>query len=110
MSHLATVRNRAEYARAQKGNGMISSEAQTLHEFFDRIYAPRKLRGCSKSTRRLFLIQIRHFATFLDREPTLLDLTDDQVNDFLTAHAEGRSVPTVNCAHDKILALWRFAA
>ena len=89
---------------------MIRSEAETLRVFFDRIYAPRKLRGCSKNTRRLFLIQFRHFAKFLGREPTLLDLTDDQVNEFLTAHAIGRAVPTVNCAHDKLLALWRFAA
>lgn len=82
-----------------------------MREFFERVYAPAKLRGKSDKTVYQYQIQIGRFGTFLNHEPTLADLVDDTVTQFLAwIVAQGRTPATANKARNHLLALWRFAA
>jgi site-specific recombinase XerD len=82
----------------------------TLWELFETSYKRQRLRGGSKENPRQYRIQLNHFGRFLGHEPTLDDLTDELLADFMEWLSEGRAVPTVNKAFSCIAALWRHAA
>jgi integrase len=82
----------------------------TLIQFFETIYAPLRLRGRSENTRRLYRCTLKSFKKFLNgREPTLEDLDDLAVSQFLAHRAETRSAFTAEKERTQILSLWRFA-
>lgn len=90
---------------------MIRENGCTLRDFYTGVYAPLRLRGKSASTKKQYLIQLRHFGRFLGREATFDDLTDETVSAFLASIVErGNSPETANKARNHILALWRLAA
>jgi integrase len=85
--------------------------AMPLSLFFERIYAPLKLRARSENTLRLYQHTLRSFEKFLERPPKLTDLNDDTVSAYL-AWLVGRrlSVHTVNKERSQLLAVWNYAA
>lgn len=83
----------------------------TLDEFFLGYFEPLKLRSRSPHTKRLYKATLRHLRTFLARAPTLMDLTDDQVNRYLSWFRDlPRAAASVNKERSNVLAIWRFAA
>ena len=82
----------------------------TLSEFFDSTYRPLKLRGRSANTTRLYRNTIRQFGLHLSRPPTLDDLNDLCVAQYLTARGESRSPYTAEKERNQLLSLWRCAA
>ncbi|NLX55090.1 MAG: site-specific integrase [Planctomycetaceae bacterium] len=82
-----------------------------LHDFFETIYLPLKLRNRSDNTVRLYRYSIRCFEETLGRPATLEDLTDTQVSMHLARLvADKRSPYTVNKERSQLLAIWSFAA
>ena len=82
----------------------------TLTVFFSTIYRPLRLRGRSPNTARLYACTIRAFARWLRHEPTLDDLTDLTISQYLEHRAAHRSAYTAEKERTQLLALWRFAA
>lgn len=81
-----------------------------LHEFFDGIYMPLKLRGKSKETVRLYRLSLRSFDKTLGRQAKMEDLTDFNLARHLTRlNNNGRAAATINKDRAQILAIWRFA-
>lgn len=89
---------------------MIRAASVTLVEFYTGRYVPLTGQSICDSRDKQYYIQFRHFARFLNREPTLADLNDDAVSAFLARRAVDSSPVTANKARNHILALWRFAA
>lgn len=78
---------------------------------FETFYIPRRLRGKKDNTKGKFRYAIAHFATFLERPPTLNDLEDDLIEEFLDWMAEtGLARHTANSYGSKIRALWQLLA
>lgn len=81
-----------------------------LEELFERHYVPRRLRGKSPETSRLYRISIRNFSKTLGRAPLVTDLTNDNVSWHMgRMMVDGRSKATANKDRSQLLALWRFA-
>lgn len=81
-----------------------------LHDFFETIYTPLKLRSRSKETIRLYRLSIKSFNRTLDRPSTLDDLTDINLARHLQRLSiNGRAAATINKDRAQILAIWRFA-
>lgn len=81
-----------------------------LSEFFETVYRPRRLRGKSEETSRLYRYTIRSFAKTLGRQPELKDLTDDNVSRHMqTVLDNGRAVATANKDRQQLLTIWRYA-
>jgi integrase len=86
-------------------------QAFPLAEFYHSFYEPLKLRSRSDNTRRLYETTLRSFAKFLGRVPIMLDLTDDQLNRYLSWFRQlPRQPSSVNKERNNLLAIWRFAA
>ena len=83
---------------------------RTLLDFFEQVYRPLKLIGCSPNTSRQYRIMIGVYSRHLGRDARLSDLTDVAVAGFLSLYSEGRSPCTVNKARDHLVALWNYAA
>ncbi len=82
----------------------------TLLAFFEDVYRPRKLFGRSSHTSRLIRYSIDSFGKTLGHQPTLDDLTDDNVVKHMQRVVdEGKSPSTANKDRAQMLALWRFA-
>lgn len=82
-----------------------------LKKFFVDVYQPRKLRGKSKNTVRLYHVCFRNLAKTLGREPQLADLTNDIVSQHMQRLLDdGRSKATANKERCELVALWRYAA
>lgn len=82
-----------------------------LIDFFESVYRPLKLRNRSANTIRLYRYSIRCFERFLQRNPTLEDLTDEQVSLHLAYLTERKLSPySVNKERSQLLAMWGFAA
>lgn len=82
-----------------------------LLDFFEKLYAPLKLRGRSENTYRLYHYSIRAYGSYLRHNPLLSDLTDEKVSAYLADLMNcGRSVFTVEKERCQLLAVWRFAA
>jgi integrase len=82
----------------------------TLKEFFMTVYRPKRLRGKSPETTRLYLISINHFSCTMGHEATIADLTDDNLN----LHCQrvkdlGKAAATINKDISQITTIWRFA-
>jgi site-specific recombinase XerD len=81
----------------------------TLNELFE-IYVSKRLRGCSHNTIRLYKHSIAAYCKTLEREATLGDLTDDNLQKHMWRLVdEGRSRATANKDCAQIGAMWRFA-
>lgn len=82
-----------------------------LADYFADVYRPLKMLGKSAHTIRLYLQTLARFKDFLGREPTLEDLNDAAVCNFLQHRiTQGRAAHTVDKERDKIIALANYAA
>lgn len=80
-----------------------------LSQFFEHVYVPRKLRGKSENSLRLYRLCIKQFSRTLGRSPMVDDLTEDNV----LAHLSRRSnvaPATRNKELAELTALWRLAS
>lgn len=84
---------------------------QNLHDYFNRIYWPKKL-GRSPRTATLYRMAIDRFGEFLGTPATLAHLNDDDVCGFLQHRLTvgERSEHTVDKERDKLRAIAEFAA
>lgn len=79
-----------------------------LTDFFETKYAPRRLRGKSQNSYRLYRLCIKRFGESIGRTPTIADLT----NDNLLLHLSRRgnvSPATRNKELAELCAMWRLA-
>lgn len=88
---------------------MIASAYASLAEFTDRLYAPRRLIGSPPITVKKYHITIRHFGRHLGRVPTLTDLDEDRIADFLVAFGSNHAPYTVKGARSCLMALAVYA-
>jgi integrase len=80
-------------------------------DFFDDTYKPRRLRGRSQNTVRLYRSSIKNLERTLGRPALLEDLTDDNVAQLMQDIIDrGGSPHTANKERSQLLAIWRFAA
>ena len=85
------------------------SDAMTLTEFFEEHYLPMNP-GLSAGTIKLYHLTIKKFGRFLDRQPTLDDLTDQRVGKFMRFCAERGNAPrTVNKERCNLLSMWNLS-
>lgn len=80
-----------------------------LIDFFETVYIPRRLRGCSQNSVRLYRLCISQFCKTLGREALVADLTEDNV----LRHLARRSCvmpATRNKELNQLRALWRLAS
>lgn len=80
-----------------------------LADFFERVYLPRRLRGRSENSIRLYRLCLRQFGRTLGRDPEVADLNEDNV----LAHLSRRSSvapATRNKELTELKAMWRLAA
>jgi len=74
-------------------------------------YRKTHLKSASSHTVRQFEVTIQNFYDFLEKRPTIRDLTSDNVQDAMHwMISRGRSIPTANKLRANLLALWRFEA
>jgi integrase len=79
-----------------------------LADFFENVYLPRRLRGKSQNSVRLYRLCIRQFGLTLGRAPKVADLTEENV----FAHLARRSKvapATRNKELSELTAMWRLA-
>jgi len=82
-----------------------------LTEFFTVHYQPKRLHGKSKNTVRLYEVCFRNMARTLGRDPTLADLTNENISAHMQRLLdEGRSKATANKERCQLVALWRYAS
>jgi len=79
-----------------------------LTDFFELTYIPRKLRGKSDGSVRLYRLCLMQFARSLGRPPSVDDLTEDNVLLHLSKRSDV-AAPTRNKELSQLLALWRYA-
>jgi integrase len=79
-----------------------------LADFFELTYIPRKLRGKSEGSIRLYRLCLMQFARSLGRLPAVTDLTEDNVLLHLSKRSDV-AAPTRNKELSQLLALWRYA-
>jgi len=83
----------------------------TLASFFEEVYRPCRLVGCSVNTVRLYRNALQNSAKFLGRLPLLDDLSDDFVAGVMTWLLDrGRAPATANSNRRRLVALWNLAA
>ncbi|MDD4888742.1 MAG: hypothetical protein PHU85_02335 [Phycisphaerae bacterium] len=82
---------------------------QTLADFFERVYRPRRLPGGAPNTIRLYWVLFRAFESHLHRPPLLQDLDADTITEFLSAYSADHAPRSVNAMLDRLMALARFA-
>lgn len=82
----------------------------TLHQLFADFYRPLRLRGRSANTSRLYGCTIRAFGKWLKYEPTIDDLSDLTLSQYLDHRAAHRSPFTAEKERSQLCSLWRFAA
>jgi integrase len=83
--------------------------SDTLSDFFETVYLPRRLLGGSPATLHHHRCYLRIFSRWLGRASLVTDLTEATVAGFLNAYSQGHSPFSVDSARNCILALWRFA-
>jgi integrase len=82
-----------------------------LRDYFNRIFRPKKLLGKSARTVAIYLATFDRFAEYLQRNPTLDDLTDEALCGFLEWRlSAGRAFHTCDKESDKLVALANYAA
>jgi integrase len=82
----------------------------TLQHLFDNFYRPLRLRGRSANTTRLYGCTIRAFGKWLGYPPTIDDLSDLTLSQYLDHRAAIRSPYTAEKERSQLCSLWRFAA
>jgi len=82
--------------------------AMLLSVFFDSVYLPRRLRGKSPESIRLYRLCLNQFGRSLGKLPTVEDLTEGNVLLHL-ARRNTVAVATRNKELSQLLALWRLA-
>lgn len=89
----------------------VKNSALTLREAFESLYRPARLRGASPSTLRQFRVSLENFGNYLDRRPTVRDLTDEAVIAAAFWMTDrGRSPATANKLISNLRAIWEFLA
>jgi integrase len=83
--------------------------AMLLRDFFFNRYVPRRLRGKSQNSIRLYELCLRQFGRTLGRDPEVSDLTEENVFAHLARRC-GVAPATRNKELSQLTALWRFAA
>jgi integrase len=79
-----------------------------LTDFFETVYVPRRLRGKSPASVRLYRLCLMQFGRSLERLPAVADLTDENILMHL-ARRHAVSAATRNKELSQLLALWRYA-
>lgn len=80
-----------------------------LRDFFENVYVPRKLRGKSQNSVRLYRLCIKQYAKTIGTEPNVADLSEENV----IAHLARRSSvapATRNKELAELTAMWRLAS
>jgi integrase len=80
-----------------------------LTVFFESVYIPRRLRGKSAGTIRLYRLCISQFAKTVGKPPMVADLTEDWILCHLARRAEVAPA-TRNKELSQLLAMWRLAS
>jgi integrase len=80
-----------------------------ITDFFESVYIPRRLRGKSAGTIRLYRLCISQFAKTVGRPPVVADLTEDWILCHLARRA-GIAPATRNKELSQLLAMWRLAS
>lgn len=80
-----------------------------LSEFFKTVYTPRKLRGASVNSFRLYRLCISQFGKTLGRDATIDDLTEENVLRHL-ARRSNVAPATRNKELSQLSAMWRLAS
>jgi integrase len=96
---------------ASQLGGNAPPSTRTLRDLFETEYRPLRLVGRSVRTLQLFRYTIKAFGLYLSREPTLGDLQDIVLSNYLQHMIDGkRARASVNKERRQLLALWNFAA
>lgn len=80
-----------------------------LSEFFENVYTPKRLRGKSKNSVRLYRLCIRQFEKTLGRQAYVSDLTEERVLQHL-ARRSNVAPATRNKELAELKAMWRLAS
>lgn len=80
-----------------------------LKDFFGNVYFPRKLRGKSPNSVRLYQLCLMQFERTLCRPPNVADLTEENVYAHLARRSEVAPA-TRNKELSQLIAMWRLAA
>jgi site-specific recombinase XerD len=89
---------------------LVKESKMLLKDLFDGMYRPLRLRGRSANTTRLYGCTIRAFGRWLGYEPTVDDLTDLMLSQYLDHRASDHSPYTAEKERSQLCSLWRFAA
>jgi integrase len=96
---------------ASQTGGIAPPSTRTLRDLYQAEYKPMRLVGRSKRTDQLYNYTIRQFGIYLGSEPTLLDLNDLTIANYLQHLIDQkRARASVNKERRQLLALWNFAA
>ena len=116
---LARARDRRRWGKTRRKPGgrrrqhiftLKTNSERSLLKFFEDVYRPRRLVGCSPVSIAGHRDIIRRLGNFTGHEMTLDELSDDLINDWMTWQVErGLSPETANGCMGHILALWRYA-
>lgn len=88
---------------------LLGADNMTLLELLER-YLPACVRGASPNTKRLYLHTIRSFQKFLGHEPTIADLTNENIENHMWAVVNsGCSPQTANKNRSQLICLWSYA-
>ncbi len=89
---------------------MIASVYPSLVEFFNSVYRPRRLLGCSPATVKHYQVAIRHLNRFFGHPATLEDIADeDRVTEFMEWFSVGRKPATIATQRSQMVALLSYA-
>lgn len=88
----------------------MTADPMTLHDAFETLYRPLRLRGKSHRTTMLYGCTLRAFGRWLGREPTVADLDDLVVARYLEARAGQVAPLTAERERIQLVALSRLLA
>lgn len=81
-----------------------------LVALFTTRYQPEEIPNASKATLKHWRLALRCLTRFLEREPTLDDLTETMLESCIRFYLDTGSSNTADVISAKVVALWRFAA
>ncbi len=87
-----------------------NTSPRSLTNFLNNVYAPRRMAACKATSVQEYAQVISVFRRFLGCEPSLDQLTDDQIERLTAFYVRsGRSAVTINGYITYLCVLWRFA-
>jgi integrase len=96
---------------ASQLGGNAPPSIRTLRDLFENEYRPLRLVGRSQRTLVLFRYTLKQFGLYLGREPTLDDLQDLTLGNYLQYLIDlKRAKASVNKERRQLVAIWNFAA